>query len=306
MTLNLHRSRRFLDNAFGWIMHNLELFNPFPNMIEVTGPDTSLNKALVELGLMCMLYRRCIEGNSDPRIENFISFIHDIWQRPDYQERAVRNPEAFRFYVMVNNTLLHSGTIESSYHEIIQRILDQGYVTATEATPMQVLDLHLMLDTGGFRHNLPSYDNLYQATFLAKMPPLLYFTNEDVYCITHTLFYLTDFSFHPVSAIPAVQLPAVCWTIGTLLGIYLRHRHWDLVGELLLNCECLRWSPPFIFESAWHSLLDAQLPDGSIPGPGFSNEKMQQLNELERKTYCFEQNYHTTLVGALACFLTHR
>ncbi|MGI0014511.1 MAG: DUF6895 family protein, partial [Nitrososphaera sp.] len=190
------------------------------------------------------------------------------------------------------------------YHEIIQHILDQGYTTAVEDVPFRVMDLRHMLDSGGFKHNFPSYDHLYQQTLLAKTPPLLYLTDADVYSITHTLFYLADFGFRPIEAIPGEQLPTVCWIIGALLGIYLRSSNWDLVGELLLACRCLRWPPPFVFDTAWDALLDAQLPDGSIPGPEFLKEEMQKLNELERRTYCFEKNYHTTLVSALACFLS--
>ena len=290
---SIDRLRELVDGAFNWFVHNLELFDPFKLSIE---PDIFYSKPLLELACTCMFYERCIQTDRDPRVRQFISFIHDVWQRPEYRERLVRNPEMLRMYGMTCIALVHCGAGEHSYHEIFQRVLDQGYATAVEEVPYRCLDLRNMLDCGGFRHNLPSYISLYQKTLLAATPPLLYLTTEDVYSITHTLFYLSDFGACSVDAILEEQLPTVRWMIGALLGIFLRLRNWDLVAELLICCRCLRWSPPSVFEAAWEGLLDAQFPDGSVPGPTFSKDKMQQLSESEQRTYYVKQNYHTTLV----------
>jgi hypothetical protein len=251
-----------------------------------------------------MLYHRSVEKNRDSRINSFILFVHNIWRRPVYQERVVRNQESLRLYAMIYINLLLCDAVDRSFCEIIQRVLDQGYATSVENVPFRAIDIRHMLDSVGFKHNLPSYDFLYQQTLLAKVPPILYLADLDVYTITHTLFYLSDFGFHSISAIPDEQIPTICWMAGSLLGLYLRQKNWDLVSELLLCCRCLRWPPPVVFDAAWKSLLDAQLPDGSIPGPHFSEEEMKKLDGLERSKYCFEKNYHTTLVSALTCFLS--
>lgn len=301
MPLNSNRLHKLVEGAFDWLTYDLEFFDPFKS---VTKTDMFHSKALVELSCICMFYYRYNRANHDPRVQKFVSFIHDVWQRSDFRERVVRNPDMFRLYPMTYIALQHCGTWDSSYGEIIQRVLDQGYATAVEQVPFRGMDLRHMLDCGGFKHKLPSYDQLYQWTLLSKTPPLFYLTDDDVYCITHTLFYLGDFGFRPIDAIPEEQLPKVRWMIGSLLGIYLRMRNWDLVAELLLCCRCLRWSPPFIFKTAFDALLDAQLQDGSVPGPTFSKKEIQPLNEFEQRIYCFKQNYHTTLVSALVCFLS--
>jgi hypothetical protein len=202
------------------------------------------------------------------------------------------------------HSLLRCGIADRSYHEILQRILDEGYALSVEEVPNRAIDFRHMLDCADLKHNLPSYTCLYQATLLAKAPPLLYLTDEDVYSITHTLFYLADFGFRRFTAIPDEHLPTVRWLIGTLIGIYLRQRNWDLVAELLLNCRCLHWFPPLIYDCAWDALLAAQLKDGSVPGPEFSEEEMYQLNELDQRSYGFKKNYHTTIVSAWAAFLS--
>src|SRR4051812_18618942 len=236
-------------------MRNLEFFNPFSSETDSTGPDMYGTKALCELVLMCMLYRQCMKESPDPRVLNFISFAHSIWQRPDYQERGARNLETFRAYAMIYINLLRSDAVDSSYCEIIQRTLDQRYVTAVELVPSRVMEFRHALDSVGLKHNLPGYEDLYRTSLLAQTPPLVYFTNGDAYAVTHTLFYLTDFGLRPITAIPEQQLPTICWMVSTLLGIYLREKNWDIVGELILNCRGLHWAPPFVFESAWDSLL---------------------------------------------------
>jgi hypothetical protein len=303
MQINPNRLHMLVDRAFDWIMSNLEFFDPFNN---VTNHDKFLlaNKPLLELSVLCMLYYQREGSNPDPRAQKFVSFIHDIWKKPNYSERVVRNPNVFRIFPMVYIALQHCGSLDHSYDEIIQRILDQGYATAVEQIPFRGMDLRHMLDKGGFKHNVPSFNQLYQMSLLAKTPSVIYLTNEDVYCITHTLFYLGDFGLRPIDVIPEEQLPTIHWMIDTLLGIYLCMKDWDLVAELLLCCQCLRWYSSIIFSIAFNALLDAQLLDGSVPGPMFSKDEMQNLDESERKIYCFNQNYHTTLVSALTCFLS--
>jgi hypothetical protein len=57
---------------------------------------------------------------------------------------------------------------------------------------------------------------------------------------------------------------------------------------------------------ALECLVNAQLPDGAIPGPRFLEEHSSALQESERQNYFFEQNYHTTVVNAITCFLLYQ
>jgi hypothetical protein len=293
----------FYNNAFNWIDQNIELFNPLKYENESNTLGLYQTKALGELGLLCMLYHRCSKGVLEPKVEHFLLFIYEIWQRPEYQERIVRRPEFFQIYTMIYVVLQRCAIINDSSKEIIQRTLDQGYVTATETTAMRLLDRRHLLDCGKFQHNLPSYEELYKNTLLAKTPPVIYLTDTDVYAITHTLFYLTDFGRCSMIKLDGEHLAKVCWIIETLLGLYLRRKHWDLVGELLLTCQCLHWYPEIIFEMAWEALLEAQLADGSIPGPRFSVEQLSSMDSVQKISYCFEQNYHTTIVNAMTGFI---
>lgn len=294
------------DHALDWLDEHRELFNPLTHELDNSSTDIYLTKASGELGLLCMLYYRGTQGDVEPRVERFLQLLSSIWQQPQYQERIVRRPEYFQIYTMLYVVLQQCNVITDASKELIQRVIDQGYVVAAETTPMRLLDRRHMLDCGQFRHSLPSYEQLYHNTLLAQTPELVYLTDTDVYAITHILFYLTDFGRSPSSILHGEHLTTIQWMIETLLGLYLRRKNWDLVGELLLDCYCLHWYPDTVFDLAWKAIRNSQLPDGSIPGPRYSQEQRETLDSSASRDYCFEENYHTTIVNAITSFLTYQ
>ena len=306
MVENFDKIYHCYNHALNWLDERKELFNPLAYESDNPSSDLYLTKALGELGLLCMLYYRSADGEIDPRITSFLDLISSIWEQAEYQERIMRRPEYFQIYTMVYIVLRQCNIIPETNKPLIQRVIDQGYVIATETTPMRLLDRRHMLDCGKFQYSLPSYEDIYHQTLLAQSPELAYLTDTDVYAITHTLFYLTDFGRTPSPLLHGEHLAKVQWIIETLLGLYVRRKNWDLVGELLLDCYCLHWYPEVIFDLAWKTITQCQLPDGSIPGPRYSQEQQATLDDTASLHYCFEENYHTTIVNALTCFLTYQ
>jgi hypothetical protein len=303
MSIPSQQLRVFSAHALDWIGQNLPLFDPLIAKVDNQPASIYHTKAMGELGLLCLLCYRYREGASDMHIERFLDFIQRIWMQPAYKERIARNPAYFQIYAMTYVVLRQCRRIDDTDQAYIQRILEQGYVMATETTAMRLLDRRHMLDAGNFYHRLPSYEDLYERTLLAQTPSAIYLTDMDVYAITHTLFYFTDFGRYATDTWDHLHLHAVQWTIKTLLGVYTRHQHWDLVAELLLCCHCLHWQPAVVFTLVWERLMAAQLSDGALPGPRYSATCSAELAEKEKQDYCFEQNYHTTIVGAMAGFL---
>jgi len=293
------------NHALDWLDKHRELFNPLTSPSDDPSTEIYLTKALGELGLLCMLTSRSTKDDLDPRIEHCLQLLLAIWQQSHYYERVVRRPEYFQMYTMIYLVLQQCGIIPDTQKALIQQVIDQGYVLATETTPMRLLDRRHMLDCGQFRHDLPSYAELYQQTLLAQTPELVYLTDTDIYAITHTIFYLTDFGRISSPFLQGDHLTTIRGCIETLLGVYIRHKNWDLVGELLLDCYCLHWYPEIIFDLAWTEISQHQLPDGSVPGPRYSQEKRGTLDDTAGEQYCFEENYHTTIVNALAGILIY-
>jgi len=296
---------KFLDQMgkcnINWINNNLYEFNPFKNASKI---DPLRSKAVVELSFMCMYYNRCRNVNRDESIQKCIDFLLDIVNKPIYREKLIRSPALLPLYGTVYVALRKCGFDDLYLRGMFQSVLDQGYATKVERIGFRKMDLCYLLDCGDFENDLRPIENLYKETILSKKPPILYLLDSDVYSITHTLFYITDFGDRPIPFSLQDQLEEVRWLVATLLGLYLRENNWDIVGELLLCCICLHWRPPIIYEVAWEGIMHNQNADGSISGPSFSSEHLNKLNEKERASYCFEQNYHTTLVALMACFLT--
>jgi hypothetical protein len=288
------RVERMISSALHWVEGNLMRFDP---VARAGSPDWFRSKASLELAVLCMHARR-LPGGARPEIDACFAALERTWEQPVYQERAVREPGMVRLYA-ATYIALRGADRGDAYRRSIQWVVDDGYATAVEDVPFRLLEMRYLLELGGFRHTLPSERELYERTVLAKSPPILHFTNLDAYSVTHTLFYLADLGLKPISAITRDQRPRVLWTVARLLGLYLRRRDWDLVGELLLGCQCLRWAPHLLYAAAWDALLDAQLPDGSIPGPP-PREPAGQRGGGDPADRLFEESYHTTLIGALA------
>ncbi len=285
------------DGAVAWLRANLARFDP----IDRDGrPDPLRSKALAELAFFCDYFRRALPDRRED-VRPLIDFVATVWRRDEYRDLVVRHPESLQLYVLTYDSLLRSGFDVSSFAEVIQRVVDAGYATAIEAVPFRAMDFRQVLDCGGFKHGLPAMGALFERTMLHARPPLPYVTKADVYCLTHTLFYATDFGFLPTGSLPRADLRRFRPWIQQLLGLNVRQRDWDLTAELLICAHCLQSPPDLVTEAAWLGLGRAQAADGMVPAPVFDAgvERTSEAGQVR----AFEDNYHTTLVAALAATL---
>src|SRR5262249_44813089 len=136
--------------------------------------------------------------------------------------------------------LRNAGFAMANTGQMIQSVVDTGYALAVEMVPFRMMDLRHVLDHAGIRHTLPVMEYSLARTMLAQRPPVFYLTSADVYCLTHTIFYLTDFGFTPVDLIEPSSLEVYRRLAEQLLGLYVRLRDWDLTAELLVCTHCLK------------------------------------------------------------------
>ncbi|MGH7387890.1 MAG: DUF6895 family protein [Candidatus Rokuibacteriota bacterium] len=291
----------FASRALGWLERHLRFFDPFRDGPEPVGPHS---RAFLELSYLTMLCLRQGDRAIDRKLEPFLRLIHGVWARPGYRECIVRSPERLAWYLMPYLVLERTGRADPSYRDVIQRVLAHACPTAIEDVSFRQLAWRHLLDLGGFRHDVASYTSLYRHTLLAGAMSLAYHTRYDVSCLTHALFALSDVGSRPIDVIPRHHAPVVRRTLATLLGLYEGLEDWDVVGELLLGCRCLRWAPPVAFESAWSALRRAQRPDGAIPGRALPAGPRRA--GAGHAAADFRHNYHPTLVGALTAVLSER
>jgi hypothetical protein len=286
-----------LDKCLDWICGSIDEFN---FSLDALGCHFGL-KVLSEMNMLSSLYNRKLIHRYDDRIKKIISFTTEQLGRVGYLDGLVRMPESLSLYAFIYKSLYECGLKLQEFRNAIMAAVDQEAVNSRERIPFGMMDLCYALNKANIKHPFPTLRSLYYKTLLAKDPAILSLNLNDTYDITHIVFYLSDFGFRKFTEISAQQLPKVRWIITSLTGLYLRDQDWDILAELLLCYYCLRWYPYPIYEVAWNNLLNAQRVDGSIPGL-LRNEKFEMKSKSWNKN--FTQNYHATIVTAIACLLT--
>ena len=289
--------------AIKWLYENLKAFEL---SLESYKKSYFRVKALGELALLISLYKRKYAVINNNYIKDFIAFVSDTVIRANFIDRMMRRPDLFLAYLGIYESLNECGIQLKGFKDSLQSLIAQKYVIAAERAPFRNMDLCYSLNRAKLNHTLPSLEHLYYRTVLSKDPPVLFLQEIDVYSITHIIFYLSDFGFKTKINLSNRQLMSIRWIIGTLIGLYLFKKNWDILAELLLCCYCLRWFPSPLYHDALQNLLNAQRADGAIPGPDFIEKDADEMDHDKLKRYVFEKNYHTTLISAIVCFMTIR
>ena len=287
------------EGALRWIGSNLECFDPIPAEGERNDPQTY--KAFIELALLVWRLRREPRTAGKPELERLLQFVAEIFAFDPFRERLIRLDDLFVTYVLLYGALREAGRIDDDREQQrLQRFVDGSTVQVAERPAHRVLEVRHVLDVAGLRHDLPSFKALAARTILARPIGLVRSTEQDAYAITHDLFYLSDWGCSPVRGLSETMLARTRRTVEDMLGMYVYARQLDLVGELLLATQFLDDTATDFYRCGWDALHDAQVADGSVPGPGFDPEEAEVRAEEERRDYVFEECYHPTLVAALA------
>jgi hypothetical protein len=272
--------------AYAWLLQSRNKISPLANCAAL---QTSLE-----------LWRRFIIGEC---------------QKRPYAEAARRYP-AQAFYLLMPYLALRSSGYRSTYYEETLRLVHRwGYPAVTEMVPYRVLDCQYFRWKSGSTKREPSWEPLYKRTTLARAHCIAYLNRDDAYSITHALFYLTDFGNRRL-LLPDSERIRIKQIIEALLVHYWRTSDWDLVGELLINLECLNMGKSVCYTGSSNAFQRAWLKNGAVPphpierepnhvDPTKHNDKGADEDKAAGEpTKFFWRHYHTTLVGVLYCALT--
>lgn len=283
---------RVATKSLQWIHSQIRYFDPFSDC-ELS--DDLRHKALAELALLCLIFRRHPELGSLRETNAIVSFIAQLSTTPFFEASLCRWNDAI-IPVLILTVMLDAYGVARTIatREMICRVIHGSNIGIIERIPYRQLELRHILDAGGFEHNLPSYRDLWSRTLLANSPNLMFLSDSDVYSLTHTVFYLTDFGARKIEFLLTSEAERVHNTISCLLGVYLRQQNWDIAAELLLAEKCIGRTSRYSVV-AWKRLMAAQLPDGRFEGPQLD----ASANRSSDPKQVFEDSYHTTLVCAL-------
>ena len=183
----------------------------------------------------------------------------------------------------------------------MQDLIRNGNVLKIERRPYQVLELRYFLELAGFDHDLPGEDALYSQTILGKGFNPIALSDTDIYCITHTIPYLTDFGFKKFHLFNGENAREIRENLDLLMGMSIHAQHWDLVCELLLAGYCLGIPDPFWSPKGWQALEAHREQTGMIANLPLPPDQMKMLHSDWEKNFCiFMISYHPILMCLLA------
>lgn len=289
--------RYSLEKSLGWLHKNLRYFDISDENYKYGYTKT---KALNELVFLSAVYRRK-NREDNYYISEFVNHTLSNLKRSFYIDRIKRNPNLFLPYVSIYESLKEFGYSMVELRTCLQSLIDQKYVLSSEKIPFRELDLIRTLNKCNFKHSL-NMKNSYKKTLLYNNPEIFSLQRMDAYSITHTIFYITDFGFSNSNSVRISKTKRIELTkiLNSLLYIYTIDQDWDLLAELLVCCDCIKWYPP-IYPISWNLLIKAQKSDGSIPR--YSKSMTIETDEDSSEIKYFEDNYHPTIITALACIL---
>jgi len=264
----MRQLKRRLTTRLEWLNNNIDCFRP-----RQAGELSEAGiKALSELAIAHAWLEDC-RSRASP-LANFSSLqkSFELWrafiiresEEMSYAQSARRRP-AQAFCLLSPYLALRPSGYRSEYHEDTLRLLRcWRYPAVTEMVPYRVLDRDYFLWKFGSLKREPNWRTLYQTTTLACTRRIAYLNRDDAYSITHTLFYLTDFGNRPLP-FDDYEKTRIKEIVEALLIHYWRTSYWDLVGELLINLECLKMAKSICYVGSSNAFQRAWLEDGAVP-----------------------------------------
>ncbi|WP_372444919.1 DUF6895 family protein [Streptomyces coffeae] len=286
------------ERAVSWLAAHHTRFDPD------TAEERSVlfaRKALVEMALLVGLRARLDPAPFDEDYQRLFDRMGAVAKRPSYRELVGRDERALLLYAGTHAALRLCGQHDEEFHHLIEQSVAGRYATSFERIPYRQLDLLHTMELAGVENRLPAVEEILPFTLFCADPSVLRLGDRDIYAITHTIFYATDFGLRVPKWRADFDLSSAIELLEALCLLCRRRGNADLVAELLCSLLCLGIRDSAEAERAWAFLAEVQEPDGRVAGPeGIVHPGLEGGDEEYRS---WATAYHTTIVAALAGLL---
>ncbi|MER6305549.1 hypothetical protein [Streptomyces sp. NPDC001657] len=284
--------------AVAWLAARRGLIDPAE---AATGRVLFARKALIETAFLVGLRARLDPEPFDGHYTALLDQVEKIAARPSYRELIARDETALLLYAGTYAALRLCGRDDPEFRQLLTQAAAGGYATVFERIPYRQLDLLHTLELCGVPHSLPAMDEVLPFTLLCNKPNVVKLSDRDIYAITHTIFYATDFGLREPHWPSDFDPGAAVELLEALLVLTLDQGNADLVGELLCCLLCLGVRDSAEARRAWEFLAAAQEAEGRVNGPpGVVHPGLADGDEAYQH---WATGYHTTIVAALAALL---
>lgn len=294
-----YRLKNIIYNALYWITNNKTRFNPLHNNTSIPYPQ--YQTALAELALLCYQFHR--KNIKVTEIDDYIKLIEEVYSKPIFYKYPFDvDNRAFIGHLIIWLALNQRGIKTPVTREEIQKFIVKSGITSISRHGFRNLELRYYLEKGDFIHDMDDEESLFEKTYLGRSS-IVPKSFEDMYDITHTIFYLTDFGSRQNNILKSNQKKIIT-LVQQMICIVLEEGNWDLLGELVLCCYLTDLQDSIDAEKIFKVLETVQYEEGFIPGFGFSKDKLSVIPYKEyQDEYIFLCCYHPTLVTVMAGFL---
>ncbi|MFF3645653.1 DUF6895 family protein [Streptomyces sp. NPDC002564] len=294
MTTSVTRTAHEVSSrALGWLHAQRELGAlPADSTAELGEPD-SVYKPLGESALAASLVlRESAAGSTDLRLAH--ELIGFCWRQ--LGDGDMLYERLLRYSMMTDPLETYAPFARGGLrHEPLENLLAHTSalrsVRAVEILPNRRLAVANAARVVGLDPEGRSYDwaTLTRATWLGATPEPWLIDWMTAYCLTHTVFHLTDWGARP-EGLPADLTAYVTAWLPAWIDIWAEIEQWDLVAELMIVGCCL--VEPYCTAADWERLARAQHPDGLVPRDGDPVP-----DDPGRR---FADHQHTAVVAAIA------
>ncbi|MEU8928056.1 hypothetical protein AB0D10_45395, partial [Kitasatospora sp. NPDC048545] len=260
-------------------------------------------KALVEVALLVGLRARVESGSfdADGNYQALLDQVTTVAARASYRELVARDERALLLYAGTYASQRLCGHSDSDFEHLIGQAVAGRHATCFERVPFRQLDLLHTLELAGIDHSMPTDSAVLPFSLLCADPSTLKLRDSDIYAITHTVFYITDFGRRIPRWPAGFGLSHAVELLEALSLLCRQKENADLVAELLCSLLCLGIHDSAEVERAWAFLADLQEPTGRIAGPEGVLPAELESGDPEYRDWA--TGYHTTIVAALAGIL---
>ncbi len=169
-----------------------------------------------------------------------------------------------------------------------------GRTMGPERLPHRWLELEWLSRVWDLGAGTKAERGLLSRSILGRPIDALAATRFDFYAFTHDVMYSTDFGVRRLPLRRSLRSIAADAEAGLALALALDDL--DLTAELCLTWPLLatRWSPSAAL--AFRLLTDEQDAIGFVRGPSLDEQRLDELEGMERRTYLLATSYHANYV----------
>ena len=249
--------------------------------------DFFLIKVAAEVAVLCH-HLKSVNGVEQSDLERSIARLVCC---DEYANVARKNIERAHHVLLPYLLLRVAGFQHRHLDASVEIAVQEGTIEGPEKTPHRQLDVNYFL--GEAKLTVSAAKDPVQTMFDRRFSPLR-LSVDDVYALTHIIFYETRFGTRSSSMRNCSK--DLAELLNGLLVHFARIGPWDLLGELLICANCIPGCSQQIREHCTARFWSAQSERGFFYP---SKVAQQRLVSSAKDKAIFKDCYHTTLVWML-------